>query len=308
MKKYFHQSLVLLILLCTLFSALSCTSKKQPVLNSCLTAEEKADLEYFFRMLLFENYGAFVLYGSKPLCEMSLFDSSTDPLAFNDSWKKALVAIDPEKQAELHKKLETKTREPMERERNLYQGWLAWEKASRNLKPKRYILSIHPSSSLGHYHVYLANIQEASLVLAENYTIFKEAAGMDFHPLQAVFDLENPNSEFWKKVLSLPNHLSKGLIYGFGFKNALFGTWDLQYSDTIPSSALTNYVKSLPLKPSAKAVDLGTGSPTHFTIPIFGILEGDDTAKKYEKEKKAIEKIYQGHDLVEVTLQHLTST
>ena len=41
------------------------------------------------------------------------------------------------------------------------------------------------------------------------------------------------------------------------------------------------------------------------TTEILGTIAGDDTAEKYIKEKVAIERIYRGQDVVEVTLRRL---
>jgi hypothetical protein len=38
---------------------------------------------------------------------------------------------------------------------------------------------------------------------------------------------------------------------------------------------------------------------------VFRTIAGDDTAEKYIKEKVAIERIYRGQDVVEVTLRRL---
>ena len=135
---------------------------------------------------------------------------------------------------------------------------------------------------------------------------------MDFHPFQVVFELRNPHSKFWKSVFEAKNHLAKGLLCGFGLKNSLFGDWHFKQYDIHASTELgeesMEYLKNAPFHPSTtQSVEFGKGGSSNFTIPRFGTVEGDDVVEKYEKEKRGIEKIYLGQDLVEVTLQRLAS-
>lgn len=195
-------------------------------------------------------------------------------------------------------------------EHNPYHGWLALQKALKNLKTRNYLFSLVPLRNAGHYDLILVNIQHTALVLAENYSIFKEASGgMDFHPLQAVFELQDPDSVFWKNIFSLQNHLAKGLLFGYGLRNSFFGHWSFSSSQgklTLPSEKyrekVEDYLKSAPFTPTFS----NQPSTSKLTIPLFGMVPGDKTAKKYAKEKSAIEKIYRGKDIVEVTLQCLT--
>lgn len=347
--------LLFLVIICSIIGD---AHKKSPRLSACLTAEEKTDLEYFFRSLIFENYGAFVLFGSKPLCNMHLKD--TDSTAAEDILQQWLDSLPDDKQAEFETWSKNKKRELSKSERHLYRGWLAWEKVQKTFEMKHYLLRIAPLPGPASYELVLVNIQQTALTLAENYAIFKNAAEMDFHPLQVVFELRNPDSIFWRKVLSMPNHLSKGLLFGFGLRNSIFGDWrfscrkakasidwgkdiveylkkaapvapansiklgegfiplfggghrdDLAQKCARASSELgkdiLDYLTNTPTSQSTSVVKPGEGSPSNFTIPLFGAIDGDDTIQKYTKEKMEIEKIYRGQDLVEVTLQRLAS-
>ncbi len=307
----------------TFFSMSACNNKKQLMLSACLTAEEKKDLEYFFRFLIFENYGAFVLFGSKPLCEMHLSDLGSKE-ENETAFQKWLESLPEDERAALEAKLAKKPKERIELKRNLYNGWLAWEKVGKTFNMKRYILRIAPvpvpgrshEAIPGSYQVMLADIQQTAVIMAENDTIFKNAAGMEFHPLQAVFELQNPDSVFWKNVFAVQNHLVKGLLFGFGLKNSIFGHWHFTYLNEQLSSQskdhlgdhIVEYLKNAYYRRSTTPVKYTEGSLSNFTIPLFGIVDGDDTAEKYKKEKVMIEKIYRGQDFVEVTLQRLASS
>jgi hypothetical protein len=282
-----------------------------------LTDEEKKDLECILRLLIFENHGAFVLFGSKPLCEICAMD--TDDTEVDELKHQQLLASMPlEERAEFEstlKKLEAQeVREPVIFARNPYKGWLALEKVIKNLNIKKYILVIDHEGMYGvrcDRTLILANIQRVSLVLAENYSIFREASGMDFHPLEAALGLQDPHSVFWNNVFKIDNHLAKGLLFGFGEKNSFFGDWGLKQWSKKSSVRLSEkaiaYLKNVPSRTSTARVKIGEGGPSNFTIPIFGAIEDDEMIELYEKEKKEIEKIYRGKDLIEVTLQRLAS-
>ena len=305
------------IVIVTIFFSAGCSSKKQALLSADLTAEEKADLEYFFRFLIFENYGAFVLFGSKPLCEIHLSDvDSTEVEPAFQRWLNSLPDDKRENfEAVLNQARNNKNVGP-ELEHNPYHGWLALERVKNNFKTRNFIFRLVPvhfpdSDELvpGSYELVLINIQQTALILAKHYEIFKTASGMDFHPLQVVFEAQNPDSLFWKNIFSMKNHLAKGLLFGFGLENSTFFHWSPFYTQHALASGYTEdaleYLESHRFEPSTTLVESHTGSLSNFTIPLFGILEGDGTAEKYKKEKIAIEKIYRGQDIVEVTLQRL---
>jgi hypothetical protein len=241
-----------------------------------LTAEEKTDLEYFFRSLIFENYGAFVLFGTKPLCDITFAD--TDSTAGEDILQQWLDSLPDDKRTEFEAWFKHKTREPSKPEYNPYRGWLAWEKVRKTFEMKRYILRISPLRGPDAYELVLVNIQQTALTLAENYAIFKNAAEMDFHPLQVVFELQNPDSVFWRKVLSMPNHLTKGLLFGFGLRNSLFGDWQFSCpkikASTDWGKLIVEYLKKTPHVASLNSPKLGK----EFT-PLFGAVDEDDPAK-----------------------------
>lgn len=280
--------------------------------------KEKKDLEYLLRLLIFENHGAFVLFGSKPLCEVCVMD--TDDTEVDELQHQQLLAsMSSEERIEYEqtlKKLEEKKRGQEETlfERNPYKGWLALEKVIEKLNIKKYILVIDHEGMYGvrcNRTLIFANIQRVALVLAENYSIFRETSGMDFHPLEMALELKNPHSVFWNNVFKIDNHLAKGLLFGFGRKNSFFEDWHLKQRSKASSLQLSeqavSYLKSISSRPSTPRVEIGKGGPSNFTIPIFGAVEDDEMIGLYEREKKEIEKIYRGKDFVEITLQRFAS-
>ncbi len=312
LKKSFHK-LYRLFFLVIFFLLTECNTSHETSIGACLTKEEKPDLEFFLRSLMFENHGAFVLFGTKPLCIMTLrdIDSSPDEEAF----KKWFESLSEEEKIKIESVRNQAEKIPA-LDRNPYHGWEVLQKIEKTAKFKNHLFVLFPLQGRGRYELIFVNIQQTALALAENYEIFKKAGGnTDFHPLEAVFELQNPDSLFWKNVFSMQNHLAKGLLFGFGFKNSLFGDWCFSLANgklDLPSNGykqeVEEYLKHLPFTSSATLDPVNEHSDSNLTIPLFGVVPGDTTAEKYKKDKKNIEKIFRGKDMIEVTLARLSAT
>ncbi len=302
-----------LVLIVFLFLPLACTHQRGQLFtfSASLTAKEREDLEQFFQSLLFKNYGAYVLFGSKPLCELSVrdMDSQTADVAFKQLWDQ-LPPKERKSIEELRCKVQArKTQEELDREADLerasYRGWLTFQKMRQQFKLKGFLFRILPTCRPDAYEIIFINIQQTSLVLRENYEVFKQAAGMDFHPLHVVFEAEDPHSVFWKNIMSVENHLAKGLLFGFGYNNSLLGSWSLSKRKEGLTLFKKEGEKCIPESPSLISTDVVPQGSFTFNIPIFGTTPGDETAKKYGRERVAIERKYHNQDIIEVTLKQL---
>lgn len=292
--------LILFFFLVTLFFNSAVSNAQQPLLSACLTTEEKADLEYFFHLLMFENHGAFVLFGSKPLCEMHMKD--TEDAKHDIAFQEWFNALPEEKRAQFKARMTNTAQKEAELQRNPYRGWLALKKALEPFEMKHFLFRMTPLRG-SCYELMLINLQQCSRIVMQNDAIFKKASKMEFVPHQMMTELQNPNSLFWKNVFSHSNHLAKGLFFGFGLKNSIFGNLRLTYSNAKISSELKmNNVKHLKKGSFSHSCNCDS---SFLKIPLFIAIEGDEMIKIYEKEKLEIEKLYQGQDLVEVTLQRL---
>ena len=277
-------------LVITFFLALVGCQKSENQIIAQLTQEEKKDLDYFFRLLCFDHYGSFVLFGSKPLCEMCFFDTGRDPESFSPF------------------------------DRNPAKGWQVWEKIRSKVSCKQYLLikrSVRnngmPGSDKDYGSIFLMDIQKTALILAENYEIFKACTDENFHPLEVIFELENPDSSFWNKVFSLDNHIAKGLLFGFGKRNSVIWSGNLKAQSH--ASQVSKYTKPCLLLPSTKPIQIPSGLARNhmkfgknieeLTIPFFWCIEEDEIKKQYEQEKQRIQQIYRGKDVVEITLQRI---
>lgn len=262
------------------------------------------DLERFFHSLLFDNYGAYVLFGSKPLCELSIHDMDS-PVA-DAAFQQFLKGLSEEEREKIKSRAQTKKNlvdldKEMDLESSRYRGWWVFQKLMDQFSLNGFLFRATPTLRPDAYDILFINIQKTALVLAENYEIFKQAAKMDFHPLQVVFEAEDPNSLFWKNVMNMENHLAKGLLFGFGRKNSLFGNW--AFSSEKYKKEIEIFLKGSALIVSTDIVPQGN---SFFNIPRFGTVEGDETAQKYEKERSMIERKYHNKtSVLEVTLQQL---
>jgi hypothetical protein len=302
----------------SLFFLFTCTRHcHQPSdFTGCLTSEEKIDLQQFFHALLFNNYGAYVLFGSKPLCELSIhdMDSSLADTAFKKFWE-GLSEEEREKIKEAKRRTQTKQNpvdldKEMDLESSRYRGWLAFQKLMNRFKLNGFLFRVVPMPRPDAYDILFINIQKTAILLAENYEIFKQAAGMDFHPLQTVFEAEDPDSIFWKNIMTMENHLAKGLLFGFGRKNSIFGHWSFSNGNgnlNMPNEKyreeIEAFLRHSTLPVSTDIIPKGNSS---FSIPLFGTVAGDETAKKYERERSIIERKYHNKkNVLKVTLRQL---
>lgn len=307
-----------LIFFVPLFFLCACTKHRhQPSdFTDCLTQEEKIDLQQFFHALLFSNYGAYVLFGSKPLCEFSIhdMDSAVADEAFKKFWEgiseEEREKIKEAKRRSLAKYNSVDLDKEMDLESSRYRGWLAFQKLMGQFKLNGFLFRAVPTLRPDAYDILFINIQKTAIILAENYEIFKQAAGMDFHPLQVVFEAEDPNSIFWKNVMAMNNHLAKGLLFGFGRKNSIFCHWafsngndNLYMPNEKYRKEIDSFLRQSRLSVSTDIIPKGNSS---FSIPLFGIVEGDETAEKYERERSIIKRKYQNKkNVLEVTLRQL---
>jgi hypothetical protein len=271
------------------------------------------DLQTFLHYLLFDNYGAYVLLGSKPLCELSVhnMDSPAVDEAFQKFWGK-LTDEEREKIKEAKRKSQAKQDnldDEMDLESCRYRGWLAFQKLTDRFKLKGFLFRAIPTLRPDTYDILFINIQQTAIVLADNYEVFKQATGMDFHPLQVVFEAQDPNSLFWTHVMAIENHMAKGLLFGFGHKNSLFGQWVFSSRSgtlNMPDEKYRQEIESF-LEQSMQPVstDIVPKGDSSWHVPLFGSVSGDETAEKYGKERAVIERAYRNKDMVEVTLNQL---
>lgn len=247
-------------------------------------------MENFFNYCLFSHHAAYVLYGDKPLCEFSIHPEVSD-----------------EKEWELWNALPKEVKANVIWEKPDYSikiCWETWKSVRDRFKINQYLIVERPfEGDPTSCWIYFVNIEKTALLLSDNYTIFRDVLGREFEPLEEVFEIDNPKSNFWNIVLK--NHITKGLLCGYGKRNSYFFNWMVEYQKN--PNKVGEYFKTLSFDFSSKEkVDHFRANATNFTIPVYRSLPQDPTIAAYEAEKKQIKETYKNKDFLETTLLQLT--
>lgn len=190
---------------------------------------------------------------------------------------------------------------------DLPENWEKWKKIRSAFPIRKFLLFIKPGPVVpdepNFADIYFINILESALIIQKHYDLFKEKLGRNFDPLDVVLEAENDDSEFWQTVNN--NSVLFGLLCGFGERNSLCFNWKHKEQ----SDRSKDFTQTLQPNFSAKD-DCFIRTLSHFSIPVFASYseKGEDPViKKYEAEKRNIQKIYKGEDFLDLTLQRLTS-
>lgn len=231
-----------------------------------LRENDKKILTPLFNYILFEHFGAFVLFGSKPMCCAQIPIPSTLE-EFNRL---------PERVKENVQIIDFTT--------DYQQAWDLWERIQKRFSIKKYLFAKRED------HIFFINLDTTMKVLEENYDFFQNMSGIHFSPRKILYEIDKVDSVFWEKVFQ--NHIAMGLLFGFGKDNAEFFDQN-PYSENRTIS--TNEV-----------IDFFQANASHFSIPTFVSSQNHPRVLLYEQQKKRIAEIYKGQDLFQITLKQLT--
>jgi len=245
-------------------------------------------MDDFFRGILIQEEGIYTLWGSKP---MTMFPINY----YTNEEKKALIQQMSEEE---------------KREANLYanydlaNNWEKWEKIRSRFPTNRYLLfkRDHPDLEK-HALIYFVDILKLAATLQEHYVLFQRETGMEFDPLEAAFQIEK-GSEFWTEVFdkAIDNSALIGILFGYGVKNAFCFQWKWW-----SSSAFEKFANSIQPQFSDHQ-QTGQATLDRLSLPVFAsFIEPDDMIEKYAKEREKIQKIYRGHNFLDLTLTKLTA-
>lgn len=237
-------------------------------------------MEKFFRDVMLDEHAIYTLCGTKPITTMPIYyytDEEVDEYYAQMTEEEIATAVIVE-------------------DYDLSENWEKWEKIRSQFPLSRYFFFKRddPEDSRFAFLVFV-DVAATVKMLQENYSVFCQETGMDFDPQQVVFEME-AGSEFWDKTFD--NCLLVGLLYGFGLKNAY--SFRDKYKDVSQiNESLSSYASDEPT--------FRTATIEHFSLPIFASFSGekDEVIEKYKKEKADIQKIYQGQDFLELTLQKM---
>jgi hypothetical protein len=203
------------------FFLTTCTSIQKPVVPAhtfSITDEERVWLREFFHDLLFDDLGAYVLYGTKPMSWSCLEDLPTEEEKAR--WKSYYESLPPEEKAKYFTK----------RVYDFKGNFQKWEQIKHRFPIRQYLFGrFSNTTSEKVENLCFVNIEQAVRVLLANYADFRRVLGYDFDPLEAVFDIENRDSKFWNEVLQ--HHTLIGMLLGFGRDNSWFFEWTIQYEN-----------------------------------------------------------------------------
>ncbi len=269
------------------FLMTSCTARHP---SSPLSSKEQTSLEAFFSHLLFQAGGVYTLFGDKPM-----------------SWE-ALEEISAKESAEF---LKENPHPILKNQMNFAENWKTWQQVKERFILNPFFLLVKrasPSFSPISSSIFLVNVSATAAILHTHYEKFKAIVGHDFDPIKVVFEFENDNSIFWKEVLS--SHYLVGILLGYGEINAwFFEQMEKYYKDekTEDQDPQKKTFFTLLLKNSCSSNAL-TDFDISLPLPHFNcFFESQELLKKYESYQEKIKKIYKGRNLIEVTIDRLTS-
>jgi hypothetical protein len=258
-----------------------CTSPEKSAKLSevfSITDEERGWLREFFHDLLFEEMGAYVLYGTKPMAWSSIEKAYTEEeQAQIKAWYDALS--DQEK---------TKYIVREDDRYDFYTNFHKWERIKHRFSIKQYLFGTFPArfDSDGPDSLFFVNIEMALRTLLEYYEDFRRILGFDFDPLQAVFEIENRESKFWNVVIH--NDVLLGILLGFGRDNSWFFEWRTQLKEE--ANKVGDFLKSLPVHSSnTQRILYPESSRVHVTCfcDLWTPSHGSSIDRTIQKRKRA---------------------
>lgn len=280
-----------------------------------LSSEERLYLESFFRTMLTNSEGGFVLTGSKPVCMEGIL--SLDRLSA--------------------RQIGTKTHR---RSVDLYEGYCIWEKYFAAIPSQKLIICCkdHPDRLYFDWvHLMWINPQKLIEVVQNNLSLFQYVLGPQVTPISFLNYLKNPSED-------IPHDYTlTGIILGFGSQNTLyyrrleliqkqiFSRENPPYNLKNEQLNMRNFgylgydtVETFATEPSfsystlyeeyQNLEEMGTSSaetltPSLLRIPLFAVYKKDqetlDILSRYQVDQKMIEKLLSLSDFLEQILRRI---
>lgn len=284
----------LAIIFLYVFASCETPQKGNAQATSALSIEERKWMEKFFRDVMLKETCIYTLLGTKPMSVVVLHH-------FTDEEIQAWI----DQMTEEEKKELIVCPEPYD----LPENWKKWEQIRDRFSLVRYLFFKRERATDPRFEdIYFVNIQQTALTIQQNYDLFKRYVGEDFDPLEVVFEIENPDSLFWKE--SLHNSVLLGILFGFGVQNSFCFEWKYwSYPDE--NKKMEKFLDSLKSRFEQDHREFTLPSPSHFSLPAFASFSDkneDEVIQKYKMERDEIQKIYRGKNFLDLTLQKLTAT
>lgn len=274
-----------------------CTSQQKspvPSHSFSLTDEERISLMEFFRDLLFDDAGAYTLFGTKPVSISFIEEHLTEQE--RAEWKAYYESLSEEEKSKTV---------IIKRRYDFSANFQKWKEIKHRFPIRQYLFGMFRLDEKTEL-LFFVNIEMTIRTLLRYYEDFRRVLGFEFDPFQVVFEVENRDSAFWNKIAK-HGHALIGIILGYGRDNAWFFEWEVKYKKA--QNQMGDFIRSLP-STVYEMQNIDYPDPQHFILPIFGsygLYPNDKQLfEQYKKEQKQIKALYRGRDEVDVALEWLT--
>ncbi|WP_039376414.1 MULTISPECIES: hypothetical protein [Parachlamydia] len=158
-----------------------------------LSNEEKCILDVFFKRMITESEGGYVLYGSKPACSEGIFDRKKSQVNWigNKNHQNSV---------------------------ELAEGYRVWKKYFASIASKNLIICLkdHPDSLYDAWHqLFWVNPRKLQEVISDHLALFRYSLGPHVTPSSFLNFMIDPSQDF------LHDYVLIGIILGFGSFNSL---------------------------------------------------------------------------------------
>ena len=262
-----------------------------------VSAEDRKWMCKFFTDFFLEGGAIYTLFGSKPMSQITI-----DTASENEWLESAATYLSKEEEG--RKKEIINQIKQHHREYDLPQNWEKWMAWKKKYPHSHFLFAKRPvDENANLFDAYIVNAPEVAWTLQKHYSLFSRELKMDFDPIEATLEFEDPNSVFWERIFS--NHLLQGVLHGYGERNAYF------FSRRLAQGAERGkdfHVCMFDSSSSSKNKREGNTIET-LRIPLFRSYEptyGEDPViAKYEKERQVVQQLLRKTDFVEEALNKL---
>lgn len=278
------------------FFFFQCFNSREKVLDRIqqISNEDRYLIDSFFKILMLLENGAYVLFGDKPAVYTAYFDFSKEEVFSNFGRKSWLV------------------------NKQIRQGWQAWQKYAHLFPSTRFLLKARRSSDY-RTEIVLIDKERFQCKFEEHLGDFQAILGKNVTASSLLCSYENSDLPLF--TLLKKHHALLGILLGYGRENSwLFHFRDRVYEDydhfTLvvnppPSPGFNSIIEERNYYKNTLAgafKEQNHRKPYKFLyLPMFIVnLQSQETKKlqeKYLEQRKQIHDVYSHGDFLEVTLK-----
>ncbi len=242
--------------------------------------EDRWAIESFFKILLFQEDAAYVLFGDKPVTYTGYLDFSNKEIFSFFRRRSNLV------------------------NKQLRQGWEIWEKYAHLFPSRRYILK-GKRSDWRRVEIVLIDKKKFKKKFEENRSDFQEVLGNEITASYLLKSYENDSLPLFDHLKE--HHALLGILLGYGKRNAWLFYFRVRDNENSPEE-WEYYRKIL----TGSFPEKNHGKPyKSFYLPMFVVdpnsQETKELREKFIHERAEIQAIYAHGNFLEITLKRLCS-